>query len=270
MLKKTMLFWSILLTQPVCADVLIIGAPTQETALNYASWVNNGRPFSDMLVIVDPTTGESARFDVQFYQDWSSANAELIKTARPTLLTAATKAALVKTAQGYDEMFLHIQNLQLNYDAYNLATFSSSRFNLTNHIAQQLTAQNERLINVPLKMITPATRPDISWGPLNLPLQDKTIITITVKNNQGKLHVELHQIRDPSGNSVFPIPGTGVGGYVADETHFDELANFLQNIGYSIPPIPPTTSNGSGYTAVFTCKSDNKCDLTIRPEKNKK
>lgn len=264
MLKKTLLFTALFLSAPLIADVLILGTPTRDTALDYAMQANNGRPFADLVIIVDPQTGKAGRFDVEFYQDWSAGNADFVLKAVDVGITPELREDAAKFSDLYHEFDEKIANLRPDYDPYRLAVGGANIAMFTQSLQRSLDPLNTR-INQALKISTARISPEVPWLNRIVTLKNGSKVVVSMKNQTGKLTIEVHRVSDQSDNQVYPLPQTGLAEYHYNEKHVAELVMFLTGLGYQIPaslPSPP-----AGHVSIIDCKSNDQCDVTRPPQK---
>ncbi len=264
MLKKTLLFAALFLSAPLTADVLILGTPTRDTALDYAMQANNGRPFADLVIIVDPQTGKAGRFDVEFYQDWSAGNADFVLKAIDVGISPELSEDAAKFSNLYHEFDEKIASLRPDYDPYTLARQHTYRGYFNSTLQNALSALNSQ-INKTLQISTAPIRPDIPWSNRVVTLKNGAKVTISITNQTGQLTVVIHEVVDQTGNLVYPIPVDAIPEFTYDASNVEGLTSFLRTLNYSLPssmPIPP-----SGYVAIIDCKSKDECDTSRAPQK---
>lgn len=267
MFRRILCFTTFLAAAPLTADVLIVGAPTRSTALDYAMQVNKGQPFSDLVIVLDPSTGAAVRYDVEFYQDFSSANADFVMNATEVSMSSKTRNALADAGNGILKMDDAISNLVLDYRAVDLALSSKHQSDFTDEIKRKLVNVNEQYINQKLRQADGSIREDIAWSNREVKLKNGGRAFVTIESKGGRLSVILHSVRDQTNTPLFPRPTVANSDFYANQESISEMIYFLTRMDFQlsqvVAPPPP------GFLVLFKCNGNNQCDVTLVPEKNK-
>lgn len=267
MFRRILCFTTFLAVAPLTADVLIVGAPTRSTALDYAMQVNKGQPFSDIVIVLDPSTGAAVRYDVEFYQDFSSANADFVMNATEVSMSSKTRNALAEASDGYNKMDTAISNLTLDYRAVDLSLSANHQGYFTDEIKRKLVSVNEQYINQKLRQADGYIRENISWPNREVKLSNGGRAFVTIASTGGRLNITIHSVRDPAGAELFPRPTVANTDFYANQESISEMIYFLTRMDFHlsevVAPPPP------GFLVVFKCNGNNQCDVTLIPEKNK-
>lgn len=273
MLKFILPLILLVVSSVATAETIYFDKPTSANALaqlQSKGWGN----VSEIIWLVDPDTGDANRYYIESYQDWNSANADLVVNVENIGLSTEMQVF----AKGQADNFKLAKNIAnemngVEFDAYDWMIFQDLALEiLLKNRFQPVISNFERQGKV-YGYFEFETKV-VKFENLQFTTKKGFTIVFDIKlTGVGGFEVTVRQIRNASGVVLWPkssfLDLSKIRLINASLEEVNELAGYIKaQYGYSFPssfgPIP------SGSVIIIDCKSsENKCDVTRPPQNNK-
>jgi hypothetical protein len=271
MYKMFLFFVFLFVATAATADPIYFDQPTSENALNHLRSKGSGN-VSEIIVLVDPATGDANRYYIESYQDWDSANADLVVKVEALGMSADMQTFAKAQVDNYGLVDTIAKDMDgVDFDTFRLLEGNTG---ILDKLIEEKFAPVRENIRKQVQLLTPHEKNTLSiqFQQIEFRTKDGFTFKLDFKMTQSTEIVNLISVTNRAGTPFYPRPDWDTTKIeLLNPTHaeFESLINYFKLADYVVN-FPSGTSIPSGSVSIVDCHSATKtCDVSINPQKNK-